>query len=107
MPTVESTEYRNGRPTRTNKTPTVKNRVIVNADSEDEAARKGEKYFRYTSRDAYAIESVKEMAPGKWMVTGLIRNPHAQDSRNNYQPYRHNVQQEEVREPFDDPSTQV
>lgn len=61
--------------------PIVKNKVIVNADNEDEAARKGIKYFRYTSRDAYAVDSVRQISPGKWQVNGLLRNPTAADKK--------------------------
>jgi len=90
---------RGGRVTR-QRVPTVNNTVIVNADSEDEAIRKGLKYFRYTSRDAYAIKSAQEMSPGKWKVTGLVRNPTSNDKTRPFQPNKETEVNTEVREPF-------
>jgi len=86
--------------TTSKRVPTVNNTVIVNADSEDEAIRKGMKYFRYTSRDAYAVKSASEMSPGKWKVVGLVRNPTTNDKTRPFKPNKETTTDEEVREPF-------
>lgn len=83
--------------------PIIKNKVIVNADNEDEAARKGIKYFRYTSRDAYAVDSVREISPGKWQVNGLLRNPSAADKRGRTGTTTQTKTVTDSREPFVEP----
>ncbi len=97
---------RNGRVSKS-RTPIVKNKVIVNADNEDEAARKGIKYFRYTSRDAYAIDSVREISPGKWQVNGLIRNPSASDKRRHVSGVTTTKTVTDTREPYDEPEDET
>lgn len=93
--------------TKRSRVPIVKNKVIVNADNEDEAARKGIKYFRYTSRDAYAVDSVREISPGKWQVNGLIRNPNASDKRSHVDGTTTTKTVTDHREPFDEPEEEV
>ena len=83
--------------------PIVKNKVIVKADNEDEAARKGIKYFRYTSRDSYAVDSVREISPGKWQVNGLLRNPSASDKRGRVGSATQTKTVTDSREPFVEP----
>ena len=78
----------------------VRNRVVVNADSKEEAARKGLSYFRYTSRDNYAISKVTEISPGKWQVEALMRNPTANEKGRRYSAVKQKTVEEEVREPY-------
>lgn len=95
MPRIKQTAR--GQTSRAN---TVRNSVVVNADSEEEARRKGWKYFSYTSRDTYTIETVQEMQPGKWKVTALRRNPSMKDAPNKFHEARHTETDAEVREPY-------
>ena len=95
MPRIKQT-YR-GQSTRVN---TVKNSIIVNADSEEEARRKGWNYFSYTSRDTYTISNIEEMSPGKWKVTALNRNNSLNETRSKFRPEKHTETDEEVREPY-------
>lgn len=79
----------------------VKNRVVVNSHSRDEAIRKGLSYFRYTSRDNYAISGVREISPGKWQVEALMRNPTSADrTKYKFKPTNHISDDQEVREPY-------